>query len=927
MSNYSLGRAEGEIALKYNPTGGAAAKKDLASIEASASRKTGPAIDRLGTQSMVAGGLIAAGLSLALNAAANFQQRLSGIQAVSGATGAQMALVSKKALQLGKDTKFSATEAAQAIEELVKAGISLPDVLNGAADAVVALAAAGEIDLPQAATIAANAMNVFKLSAKDMPGVADLIAGAANASAIDVGQFGQSLAQAGAAAALAGFDFKDLATGIALMGNAGIKGSDAGTSLKTMFLNLNPQTKKQIKLMKDLGIVTKEGSNRFFDASGNAKSLADIAGILQTSLKGMTRQQKLSTLEILFGSDAIRAAAVVADQGKAGFDKMSAAMLKVKAADVAAVRMKNLKGQIEQMKGSVETAAIVFGTLLIPRATQLAKSLEALANWFSNMSPASQSMTLSILSSAAGMLLFMGITVKIVKLIKDFVVAMKTIAALKAIAPIIKGIGIAMKFLTGTLLTNPIFLMVAGLVLLGVALFLAYKRSQTFRNIVQAVFGWLRDNVGPILQGIVGAVVSVFNTVVAAARAFGSAMVIAFNAVMSAVRAFASAMVVAWNAIWVVLGPVVRLVFAAIVLYFRVWWAIVSGIFKAGIAIVMGIVAGIRTILPIVTAVFNLLRAIFMFFFQVIRVVVILAMIAILWAIRGGLIAIKAIWNAVWGAISAIVRAVWGVISNTVSTAVNRVTAVIRTGMNAARTVISAVTNAIRAIWFAFWASTIGRLVQTGIRLVLSTVGRLVGIVAVGARIVGQFGAAVGKGFAGVVASVAVWVGRMIAAVAGMAGAFFNAGVAMITALINGITSRIQAAVNAIKGLADRLMGFLPGSPVKVGPLRVLNQGHAGREIIQMVIDGMLARRAALEAATRSVLLPLPNVGLGVTPALAASASRTATRYGAAVAPASRTYAPNVTVNNPPPVSGERQVLDALRRIEALYNPLGVLGG
>jgi TP901 family phage tail tape measure protein len=353
--SYNLGTAEGVITTSYNGKGADAAKKDIDGLQKS-TMSTGEAVGKVGNTAGIAGAAIAA---------ANFEQRMSAVQAVSGASGDEMDQLTKKALQLGKDTSFSAGEAALAIEELVKAGVSVPDVMNGAADATVALAAAGEIDLPEAAAIASNAMNQFNLSAQEMPKIADLIAGAANSSAIDVKDFGYSLSQVGAVANLAGASFDDTAAAIALMGNAGIKGSDAGTSLKTMLTNLQPQTTKAANLMKDLGLMTEDGANQFYDAQGNLKSFSDIAGLLQNSLKGLTAQQKQQALTTLFGSDAVRGAAVFANQGAAGFDKMATSMTKIKAADVAKTRLDNFKGSLEAMKGSLETTGIIIGQIFL----------------------------------------------------------------------------------------------------------------------------------------------------------------------------------------------------------------------------------------------------------------------------------------------------------------------------------------------------------------------------------------------------------------------------------------------------------------------------------------------------------------------------------------------------------------------------------
>ncbi len=328
--------------------------------------------------------LVTAALAKSIGTAADFEQKLSAVAAVSSATGGQLDSLREKALQLGADTSFSASESATAMEELVKAGVSVEGVLGGAADAAVALAAAGGVDLATAAEIAANSMNTFNLAAGDLPRIADLVAGAANASAIDVNDFGFSLAAAGSVADLVGLSFEDMTVGITALGNAGIKGSDAGTSLKAMLMRLEPTTDRAATLMSELGIVTADGANQFFDASGRMKSLADVSGVLRTALEGQTEQQKLATLNTLFGSDAIRAAAVLYDEGAEGIRGLNEELGKTSAADVAATRLDNLKGDLEQLSGSIETLAINVGSVAIPFLRDLASGAVDVVNVLSD---------------------------------------------------------------------------------------------------------------------------------------------------------------------------------------------------------------------------------------------------------------------------------------------------------------------------------------------------------------------------------------------------------------------------------------------------------------------------------------------------------------------------------------------------------------
>ena len=424
MAEYNLGTAHGVVEISSNTAGLASAGRDLDAIKAKG-ESTHASLQKLGTGMLVAGGIIAAGLGIAVKTASDFESKLSAISAVSGATADEMQKIRDKALQLGKDTKYSAGEAASAMEELSKAGISTTNILGGAADATVALAAAGEVDLPFAATVASNAMNQFNLSAADMVGVVDSIAGAANASAIDVSDFGMSLSQVGAVANLAGLSFGDTAIAIAEMGNAGIKGSDAGTSLKSMLMRLQPQTTAQAEEMRKLGIITADGSNKFYDQAGNLKSLRGIQDILGKSLEGMSKQQKQATLQTIFGSDAIRAAAIFSNEGAKGYDKMNEAIGKTSAAEIAAKRMDNFAGSLEQLKGSAETLGIQIGTVLMPILRNIIDRVRGIVDIFIGMNDTVKTVMVVIAMLVGSLLLLGGGLIKAHQFFGNFMDALR----------------------------------------------------------------------------------------------------------------------------------------------------------------------------------------------------------------------------------------------------------------------------------------------------------------------------------------------------------------------------------------------------------------------------------------------------------------------------------------------------------------------
>lgn len=293
-----------------------------------------------------------------------FGGTMAEVAAVSGASADQLVRLSAAARGSGTDIGIGGNEGARGLAELTKGGVSVNEALGGALRATELMARAGGVDLAQAAEISAVAINSFGLSAAELPHVADLVAAAANASAIDVNDFRQSLTQAGAVARTIGVSFGDTSVAIAELGQAGLKGSDAGTSLRTFLLRLNPESQQAADAMRSLGIITADGSNKFFDASGKAKGLADVSQVLSTALAGYTDQQKIATLQTIFGTDAVRAASIFARQGAAGFTELQVAMAKIGAEDVAHKRLDSLAGDMQKLGAEAERLKIALGESL-----------------------------------------------------------------------------------------------------------------------------------------------------------------------------------------------------------------------------------------------------------------------------------------------------------------------------------------------------------------------------------------------------------------------------------------------------------------------------------------------------------------------------------------------------------------------------------
>ena len=286
----------------------------------------------------------------------DFDAQLSAIKSLTPKEGLDgmsrddvMAQVRARAKELGQATAFGNKEVAQGMTELIKAGISLKDVLGDASEAALNLATAGDLALPEAAEIMSTAMNTFGV--KDATHAANILAGAANASATSVHEMKYSLSAVGIVAKKAGMDFDEVNT--ALMASRGLKGSDAGTSLKSMLQQIEPATKPAVAAFEKLGLL-KDGKNQFYNEKGQLRSLGEIADILHESTKGLSEQELNSLYKDAFGSDGIRAAQVLGEFTSQSVKDMYDEMTKVTVQEQAETMLDNLKGDIEQLGGAWE---------------------------------------------------------------------------------------------------------------------------------------------------------------------------------------------------------------------------------------------------------------------------------------------------------------------------------------------------------------------------------------------------------------------------------------------------------------------------------------------------------------------------------------------------------------------------------------------
>lgn len=315
-------------------------------------------------------GLAFAGLGVAIGdsirVASSFEQQLANLNAVANPTAKQFTALREAALDFGAKTTFSARQVADAETELAKAGISTSQILGGALKGSLSLAAAGNLDLGDAANIAANAMNLFGLKGTDVTHIADAFATAANSTTADVSDFGMALTQGGTAAKAAGLTFDQTTVILEALAKAGIKNSDAGTSMKTALVQVLSPTKQAAAAMKEHNLV-------LTDARGNFVSAAEASQRLRTATEGMTAAQKVAFLSTIAGTDGFRTLLALINAGPATLTKYSTELTKQgTAAETAAKMQDTFRGKLEQLKGALETLEIRIGSAVIPVLADLA---------------------------------------------------------------------------------------------------------------------------------------------------------------------------------------------------------------------------------------------------------------------------------------------------------------------------------------------------------------------------------------------------------------------------------------------------------------------------------------------------------------------------------------------------------------------------
>ncbi|EME3562872.1 phage tail tape measure protein [Enterococcus faecium] len=443
---------------------------------------TGAAMTKYITTPLIGVGVAAAKVG------GDFEAQMSRVKAISGATGDTFEQMKQQAIDLGAKTAFSAKESAAGMENLASAGFSAQEIMK-AMPGLLDLAAVSGGDVALASENTATALRGFGLEASEAGHVADVFARAAADTNAEVGDMGEALKYVAPVANSMGISLEETAAAIGIMSDAGIKGSQAGTTLRGALSRLARPTKAMQDTMDNLGV-------SFYDADGKMKPLKTQVELLKKAFEGLTPEQQQNALVTLYGQESLSGMMALIDKGPDSLGKLTKSLKDSDGAadDMARTMQDNMNSSIEQMFGAFESAAIVIQKILAPSIKKVADAISGLVEKFVSAPESTQKLVVAIgaIVAAIGPLIFMiGSVIIWINRVK---VAFK---ALSESSKLFSGLSKAMG-----LLTNPVFLVIAAVALLVVGFIYLWNTNEDFRNFWIGLWEGIKSAVSSAVEWI-----------------------------------------------------------------------------------------------------------------------------------------------------------------------------------------------------------------------------------------------------------------------------------------------------------------------------------------------------------------------------------------------------------------------------------------
>jgi TP901 family phage tail tape measure protein len=724
-----------------------------------------------------------------LKVATDFETAMSSVKAITGATGEEFELLREKAIDLGATTAFSSGEVAEAMTEMGKAGWSTQQILDGMSGVLDATAASGE-SLGSVATIVADSITGFGLAASDSARVADLLTQAANSGTIGITDLGESYKYIAPIAQSMGMSIEDVTTAISAMSMAGIKGSQAGTAIRTVLTNMAKPTDTVAAAMDNLGI-------SITNSDGTFKSLNEIVTIMRTSFSGLTDDQKAYYATALAGKEGMSGLLSLLNLTQAEYDALSASMNNCSgvAGETAAVMQDNLQSKIEQMGGALESLAIKLADYVIPFLTKLVEKVTSAIDAFTNLSPGVQKAVLvigGIVAAAGPVLIIVG------KIISAVGTIMTIVPKLASVINVVKG---AFAGLNAIMAANPILLIITAIAALVAAFIYLWNNCEGFRQF------WidLWENIKQVAIVVWEAIKNFF---VAVWEAIKSVFQTVFEVIKTLVTTY-------FNLYKTVIETVINVIKTVI----QTAWNFIKGIFETVFNVIK----------TIVTTYFNVYKTIIQTVMTVIQTVISTVWNTIKTVITTVLNAIKTVFTTIWNAIKTIVQAV-------VSGIKALITGDFEGVKNAITTIMNTIKNTISTVW-----NTISGAVST----VLNTIKNAVSSVFTNIK------TAISGAMSSIFDTIKGGFEKAVGYITGLASKAFTWGKDLVMGIVNGIKSCISAVGDAVKSVADKITSFLHFSVPDEGPLTEYESWMP--DFMQGLAKGIEGSRGLIEKAVSGV--------------------------------------------------------------------------